>query len=205
MGTLGYKYYYTLQEVLGPYNTTWSSLKFDGGSTPSLADIVTAYYGIPTAPIWITLNSGRYALLLDYVKDMFNRDGVYFWVSDTEYDVTVRSEFDELQNEAAKKIEEFIDEFAITKDPYIGLIQGQNVLKNSATNDLQETVENWTNNTPQTTGTYTTEDYSNTYTKQKRTSPIGTVTDKLEQIDNVNKDYYADWARHFRKFIIVGD
>lgn len=123
---------------------------------------------------------------------MFKRNNYFFWVSDNEYDDTNVTGLNKLHDEVANRVVDFIETMYETKDKYIALISNQATLKANLLNDIAETNETWFNDTPQSTGTYTTENYTTTYNKNVRTVTLGAVSDKLAEIDRAMNDYYNE-------------
>ena len=185
-----YNYYYTLKEVLANANT--------------LSTAMTNYFG--TLPGWYTNADSPYLEeLYTRLNNAFNRKGIYFAISNNDYDLTNPDEYDELVNDSASRIEDLFETFRETKDKYIEVIKNQASLKSTILNELENVSEHYFNDTPETNGSYINENYTSTYSKDITKLDIGPVSQKLAETELAMDDKYDLWLRHFRKFKLIGE
>jgi len=196
-----YKYYYKLEEAatLGPIRP-WKEI-LHVGTQPNFKDLCDMF--MDSVPTWVTADATYVNEIWELIRAMFQQDGVYFFVSDNNYDITTTGGIDGIHTEARNRIRDLINTVYNTKDYYISLIQAQAILKNEATADIvAATNETYFNDTPQNTGSYTTDDYNTTYTKTVSKIGVGTVPAKLQAVADSNRDYYMDWLENFKRFRI---
>ncbi len=204
-----YNYYYTLEEVCRPLaNKPFGPINHTQTRTPNLYDVGEAFYDINGAgtPLWLKKTGADFQYideLWQRIRHKFNKDGVYFYVCDEDYDVTNQDDLDELHSRASAKALDLLETIYETKDKYIELIKKQATLEASLLDELKRTNKSWFNDTPQASGDYTDEDHTTTYNKTEETVPLGNVADKLEIVRQAMNDYYDDWLVYFNKFMII--
>ena len=199
-----FRYYYTLEEALRPfYNRPYNPINHTDTTQPNFKDMVNIFYS--PIPAWAAITTDEFHYLNECwqrVRHLFCRDGVFFWSSDTEYDVDVQNDLAELHKEEWNKAVDLIETFYETKDKYIALIQAQENLKADILKNVDSLNETWFNDTPQSTGDYTDTNHTTTYTKQKSSLNLGPVSAKLDEVDKAMNDIYARWVAEFKKFRI---
>ena len=187
-------YYYTLEEALRPtVNDPYNQINHNDTTQPNFKDMVNIFYSpVPAWAQYINTN-----LEFPYINEcwqrirhMFKRDCNYFWWSHNEYDVTNITDLSNLHNEVENRAIDFIETMYETKDKYIALIKAQEALKTDILSDIESSTEVFFNDTPQSTGTYTTEDYNTTYTKTVQSVNLGPVSTKLDEVDRAMNDIY---------------
>lgn len=199
-----YKYYYTLDEALKPdYDRSFSVITHTGTKQPNFKDVVdTFYYEVPD---WAKSTSADYTYLnkaFEMVRSRFKKEGIYFYVSDTDYDTTTHEGCAKLHQLIKVRAENFIETMYATKDKYIAILKAQDELKSIILSDVENKTESWFNDTPQMKGDYTDLDYATNYTRNKSSISLGPVSAKLEEVDKAMDDIYERWAKEFDKFMI---
>ena len=193
---MGYKYFYTLDEICGQYV---NPITHNSGST-EFSDVASNIIWNQAVPGWTSTQGADYEYLEEIwlrVRSMFQRDNTYFWVSDYDFD-----DEDDLVAECKNKLYDLYNTFYITKDKYIALIQAQEDLKSDILKDVENLNETWFNDTPQTSGDYTDLNYASNYTRNKNSISLGPVSLKLEEVDKAMNDIYDRWVLDFKKFRI---
>lgn len=204
-----YNYYYTLEEVFRKdCSTPFKPLNHTQSRSPNLNDVANPFYDIDGGgtPSWLSKTGSDFKYLDELwqrIRHKFNKDGVYFYVCDEDYDVTNQDDLDALHTKASAKALDLLETIYETKDKYIALIKKQADLEASLLSDLKRTNETWFNDTPQTSGTYEDTYHNTTYNKVQETIPLGNVADKLEVVRQAMNDYYDDWLVYFNKFIVI--
>lgn len=197
-----YKYYYTLDEALKPSAiNSFSVITHTGTKQPNFKDVVDTFYS--EVPDWAKDTSADYDYLnkaFEMVRARFKGDGIYFCVTDEDYDTDTVYGCVELHKAIELRATAFIETMYATKDRYIALLKAQDELKTAILSDLTSTNETWFNDTPQVKGDYTDLDYASNYTRNKQSVSLGPVSAKLEEVDKAMNDIYERWAREFDKF-----
>ena len=199
-----YKYYYTLDETLKPdYDRPFGVITHDGTKQPNFKDVVdTFYYEVPG---WAKSTSADYTYLnkaFEMIRARFKKEDIYFYVSDTDFDLTTHDGCAKLHQLVQTRAENFIETMYATKDRYIAILKAQDELKSVILNDVENKNESWFNDTPQMKGDYTDLDYATNYTRNKASISLGPVSAKLEEVDKAMDDIYERWAKEFDKFMI---
>lgn len=198
------RYYYTLEECARPtFNRPFSDI-LHKNTQPNLKDVCDTFYS--EVPTWAKTDGADFSYLNELwerLRHYFLKDGYYFWYSDKEYDVTSQADLTELHTEVKNRMFDLLETIYETKDKYIELIKDQATLKAKILDDINSQTETWFNDTPQASGTYTDEEHTTTYNKTKSTISLGDVATQLSIVDQAMNDYYDNWLREFRKFVIV--
>lgn len=196
--------YYTLEEVMEASVTGFDDILHTAASS-GFDGVVTNTTFYSTRPAWTATNSTDYPYLWEVfsrIRHQFNQPNTYFFISDTEYDLTDSTELDDLQSEAKYRVQDFMETLYETKDYYISLLKAQEDLKASLTAELEATTKTYFNDTPQTATTgYVDEDYTSTFNRTVSTIPVDVQT-KLENVIRVMNNIYSAWVDEFMKFKI---
>lgn len=191
-----YYYYYTLDEVCEGYV---DPITHNGNST-EFEDVAANVVWHQSVPSWTQSNNNTDYQYLEEcwlrVRSLFQRDNTYFWISVNEMENT------EIYQEAQNRLYDFFNTFYTTKDQYIALIKAQTNLESDILKDIENVREDWFNDTPQASGTYTDTDHTTTYNKSKATTSLGAVSDKLDEVRRAKEDIYDRWVEHFKRFRI---
>ena len=110
--------------------------------------------------------------------------------------------------------EDFVEKFTRTKlgqifawwisstEKYSMLIQNLNANKAKLLDDVKSASTSRFNDTPQNSGDFSDDQHTSTVTKTENSSNVGTMMQRLNEIEDNIKQLYIDWSNEFRKFII---
>lgn len=108
----------------------------------------------------------------------------------------------------------FVDKFCLTKignifawwkssmDKYVMLIQNLEANKTKLLDDVKSASISRFNDTPQNSGDFSDDPHTSTITTTENSSNVGTMMQRLNEIEDKIKQLYLDWSDEFRKFII---
>lgn len=110
--------------------------------------------------------------------------------------------------------ESFLEKFCYTKagqimswwisssEKYKLLIQNLNNNKTKLLDDVKSSSIARFNDTPQNSGDFSDDQHTSNTTKTENSSNVGTMMQRLNEIEDNIKQLYLDWSDEFRKFII---
>ena len=110
--------------------------------------------------------------------------------------------------------EGFVEKFCRTKagqimawwqsstEKYVLLIQNLENNKQKLLDDVKSSSVARFNDTPQNSGDFSDDNHTSTITKTENSSNVGTMMQRLNEIEDNIKQLYLDWSNEFRKFII---
>ena len=110
--------------------------------------------------------------------------------------------------------ESFVEKFARTKagqifawwmsstEKYSLLIQNLNNNKQKLLDDVKSSSVARFNDTPQNSGDFSDDNHTSNITTTTSSSNVGTMMQRLNEIEDNIKQLYIDWSDEFRKFII---
>ena len=110
--------------------------------------------------------------------------------------------------------ENFLEKFCYTKagqimswwqsssEKYSLLIQNLEANKSKLLDDVKSSSIARFNATPQNSGDFSDDPHTSTITKTENSSNVGTMMQRLNEIEDKIKQLYLDWSDEFRKFII---
>ena len=110
--------------------------------------------------------------------------------------------------------EDFVKKFARTKvgqiyawwkssmEKYSLLIQNLELNKSKLLDDVKSSSVARFNDTPQNSGDFSDDNHTSTVNKTENSSNVGTMMQRLNEIEDNIKQLYIDWSDEFRKFII---
>lgn len=110
--------------------------------------------------------------------------------------------------------EDFVEKFCRTKvgqifawwkssmDKYSLLIQNLELNKSKLLNDVKSSSIARFNDTPQNSGDFSDDNHTSNITTTTNSSNVGTMMQRLNEIEDNIKQLYLDWSDEFRKFII---
>ena len=142
------------------------------------------------------------------IKEMFNRKGVYFNEIDTDYDLSDQQQYDEYlhRDDTMMRLDDLLATIGDSKAHYIALIENQKDLQQQILNTfVQSESEHYFNDTPQTSGSGINSNFTSTYSKDVTKLNIGPVSSQLEEVRLAMQDYYEQWVKEFRKFILLSE
>ena len=87
-------------------------------------------------------------------------------------------------------------------DKYSLLIQNLEANKAKLLDDVKSSSVARFNDTPQNSGDFSDDNHTSTLTKTENSSNVGTMMQRLNEIEDNIKQLYIDWSNEFRKFII---
>ena len=112
------------------------------------------------------------------------------------------------------KNEDFVEKFCRTKvgnimswwmsssEKYSLLIQNLTANKTKLLDDVKSSSTSRFNDTPQNSGDFSDDNHTSNITKTENSSNVGTMMQRLNEIEDNIKQLYIDWSDEFRKFII---
>ena len=110
--------------------------------------------------------------------------------------------------------ESFVEKFCRTKagqifawwisssEKYVMLIQNLNANKAKLLDDVKSSSIARFNDTPQNSGDFSDDNHTSNITTTTNSSNVGTMMQRLNEIEDNIKQLYIDWSDEFRKFII---
>lgn len=186
-----YTYLYTFGETINNLN---------------LNDFMVEYKGVYD---WYTQEDKPYLdELWKRIQEMFNRKGVYFNEIDTDYDLSNQEQYDAYlyRPDTMMRLDDLLATIGDSKAHYIALIKNQKDLENQILNTfVQSESEHYFNDTPQTSGSSINPNFTSTYSKDVTKLNIGPVSSQLEEVRLAMQDYYEQWVKEFRKFILLSE
>lgn len=186
-----YTYLYTFGETINNLN---------------LSDFMGEYKGVYD---WYTQEDKPYLdELWKRIQEMFNRKGVYFNEIDTDYDLSIQEQYDAYlyRPDTMMRLDDLLATIGDSKAHYIALIKNQKDLENQILNTfVQSESEHYFNDTPQTSGSSINQNFTSTYSKDVTKLNIGPVSSQLEEVRLAMQDYYEQWVKEFRKFILLSE
>ena len=87
-------------------------------------------------------------------------------------------------------------------DKYVMLIQNLENNKSKLLDDVKSASISRFNDTPQNSGDFSDDPHTSTITTTENSSNVGTMMQRLNEIEDKIKQLYLDWSDEFRKFII---
>lgn len=158
---------------------------------------------------WYTIDDAEYLEeIWKRIKEMFNRKGVYFNEIDEDYDLSNQQQYDAYlyRPDTMMRLDDLLATIGDSKAHYIALIKNQKDLENQILNTfVQSESEHYFNDTPQTSGSSINPNFTSTYSKDVTKLNIGPVSSQLEEVRLAMQDYYEQWVKEFRKFILLNE
>lgn len=142
------------------------------------------------------------------IKEIFNRKGVYFNEIDRDYDLSDQEQYDAylFRPDTMMRLDDLLATIGDSKAHYIALIKNQKDLEGQILNTfVQSESEHYFNDTPQTSGSSINPNFTSTYSKDVTKLNIGPVSSQLEEVRLAMQDYYEQWVKEFRKFILLSE
>ena len=87
-------------------------------------------------------------------------------------------------------------------EKYSMLIQNLNANKTKLLDDVKSSSIARFNDTPQNSGDFSDDNHTSNITTTTNSSNVGTMMQRLNEIEDNIKQLYIDWSDEFRKFII---
>ena len=172
----------------------------------TLKEFMEEYNGVYS---WYTVDDAEYLEeIWKRIKEMFNRKGVYFNEIDEDYDLSNQEQYDAYlyRPDTMMRLDDLLATIGDSKAHYIALIKNQKDLENQILNTfVQSESEHYFNDTPQTSGSSINPNFTRTYSKDVTKLNIGPVSSQLEEVRLAMQDYYEQWVKEFRKFILLSE
>lgn len=172
----------------------------------NLKDFMGEYKGVYS---WYTVDDAEYLEeIWKRIQEMFNRKGVYFNEIDRDYDLSIQEQYDTYlyRPDTMMRLDDLLATIGDSKAHYIALIKNQKDLENQILNTfVQSESEHYFNDTPQTSGSSINPNFTSTYSKDVTKLNIGPVSSQLEEVRLAMQDYYEQWVKEFRKFILLSE
>ena len=170
----------------------------------TLKEFMEQYKGVYP---WYTTNDAEYLEeIWKRIKEMFNRKGVYFNEINTDYDLSDQQQYDEYlhRDDTMMRLDDLLATIGDSKAHYVALIENQKDLETQILSTfVQSESEHYFNDTPQTGGAGINANFTSTYSKDVTKLNIGPVSSQLEEVRLAMQDYYEQWVKEFRKFILL--
>ena len=100
------------------------------------------------------------------------------------------------------KVGQIMSWWQSSSEKYSLLIQNLTANKNKLLDDVKSASISRFNDTPQNSGDFSDDNHTSTVTKTENSSNVGTIMQRLNEIEDNIKQLYIDWSNEFRKFII---
>lgn len=91
-----------------------------------------------------------------------------------------------------------------SKERYEPLISNLETIKNKLMDRIGSQSVTLFNDTPQNGGDFTTDPYTTNATKSTTESDVATPIARLKEVQDLLRNYYADWANEFSRFVYNG-
>ena len=188
--------YYTLDDIRieigispndkGPY--TMSAKSFSEFLSACLTEA-----GYDTAPYFAETNEAI-TCFREYIWPRFYQEVVVYVDSDESEDFVEK--FDRT------KAGQIMAWWTASIEKYSLLIQNLTANKNKLLDDVKSYSVARFNDTPQNSGDFSDDQHTSNITTTTSSSNVGTMMQRLNEIEDRIKQLYLDWSNEFRKFII---
>lgn len=116
---------------------------------------------------------------------------------------TDSDEKDDLVQKFSKtKVGQIMSWWISSTEKYSLLIQNLTANKAKLLDDVKSSSIARFNDTPQNSGDFSDDQHTSTVNKTENSSNVGTMMQRLNEIEDNIKQLYIDWSNEFRKFII---
>lgn len=103
---------------------------------------------------------------------------------------------------AETKVGQIFSWFKASSEKYVMLIRNLSANKAKLLDDVKSVSTSRFNDTPQNSGDFSDDQHTSTITRTENSSNVGTMMQRLNEIEDNIKQLYIDWSNEFRKFII---
>ncbi len=147
--------------------------------------------------IWLNM-SEKYVLAIDiqhprWVDPVPPIPGTSTWLPDSQYEVN-------------KLVQSFLSIYEDTRERYVTLIKLYENELDNLLNPIETNSETRFNDVPEnaetTPGQYANDNYSTTVTKSSASTDGTSKMNRINEIQNMLRDLYADWAFEFSKLVL---
>ena len=135
-----------------------------------------------------------YECFVNYIWPRFYQEAIIYVDSDESEDL--------VQKFARTKVGQIFAWWKSSIEKYSMLIQNFENNKAKLLDDVKSSSVARFNDTPQNSGDFSDDNHTSTVTKTENSSNVGTMMQRLNEIEDNIKQLYIDWSDEFRKFII---
>lgn len=135
-----------------------------------------------------------YECFVNYIWPRFYQEAIIYTDSDETEDFVKKF--------ARTKVGQIMSWWKSSMDKYSLLIQNLENNKAKLLDDVKSSSTSRFNDTPQNSGDFSDDPHTSTVTKTENSSNVGTMMQRLNEIEDRIKQLYLDWSDEFRKFII---
>ena len=191
-----YRTYYTLDDIRkaiggsyasgeGPYSQQFSAL------SNFINDCLKKVGYNPTIFTETNVTNNCFG---DYIWPRFYQEAIVYVDSDETEDF--------VEKFCRTKVGQIMSWWQSSSEKYGLLIQNLNNNKAKLLDDVKSSSTSRFNDTPQNSGDFSDDQHTSTVTKTENSSNVGTMMQRLNEIEDNIKQLYLDWSNEFRKFII---
>ena len=130
----------------------------------------------------------------DYIWPRFYQEVIVYVDSDEDEDF--------LEKFCRTKVGQIMAWWQSSSEKYSMLIQNFENNKAKLLDDVKSSSVARFNDTPQNSGDFSDDNHTSTVNKTENSSNVGTMMQRLNEIEDNIKQLYIDWSDEFRKFII---
>ena len=130
----------------------------------------------------------------DYIWPRFYQEAIIYADSDESEDFVKKF--------ARTKVGQIMAWWQSSSEKYSMLIQNLNNNKSKLLDDVKSSSVARFNDTPQNSGDFSGDEHTSNITTTTSSSNVGTMMQRLNEIEDNIKQLYIDWSNEFRKFII---
>ena len=135
-----------------------------------------------------------YECFVNYIWPRFYQEAVIYVDSDEDEDFVKKF--------SRTKVGQIFAWWKSSMEKYTMLIQNLEANKKKLLDDVKSSSTSRFNDTPQNSGDFSDDAHTSTVTKTENSSNVGTMMQRLNEIEDNIKQLYMDWSNEFRKFII---
>ena len=190
-----YRTYYTLDDIRikvgispndkGPYSQQYSSFR-------EFLNACLQKVGYNTA--LFTEKNESNNCFRDYIWPRFYNEAIIYVDSDENEDF--------VEKFCRTKVGQIMSWWQSSSEKYVLLIQNLNNNKQKLLDDVKSSSTSRFNDTPQNSGDFSDDQHTSNITTTTSSSNVGTMMQRLNEIEDNIKQLYIDWSNEFRKFII---
>ena len=134
-----------------------------------------------------------YECFVNYIWPRFYQEAIIYVDSDEDEDFVKKF--------CRTKVGQIMAWWKSSMEKYTMLIQNLEANKKKLLDDVKSSSVARFNDTPQNSGDFSDDQHTSTVTKTENSSNVGTMMQRLNEIEDNIKQLYLDWSNEFRKFI----
>ena len=135
-----------------------------------------------------------YECFVNYIWPRFYQEAIIYVDSDEDEDFVKKF--------ARTKVGQIFAWWKSSMEKYTMLIQNLEANKAKLLDDVKSSSISRCNDTPQNSGDFSDDNHTSNITTTTSSSNVGTMMQRLNEIEDNIKQLYIDWSNEFRKFII---